>query len=861
MTVSAAGSLSVTGTKDYDKAGETLTLLNEKRAEAGLSSLTMTGDLTEAAMLRAAEISVDFSHTRPNGDSFYSVNDNIYGENIAAGQTTAQSVMTSWMNSEGHRKNMLDTEWNTVGIGCFTHGGRTYWVQEFGYEGSGVARTGAAQATTSVDISGLSADSFSLDSSLESGLKVTAGKSARTALALANADSCAGSFSFTPDNANISWGSDNASVLTVADDGTYTGIRAGSANITATVAAIGKTFQIPVTVTGSSDAAEISESPVQSTPVTPKGSLTLNADVNTGRITATVAFTEGGGNITRVYMPAWSGENGQDDLNWYTPSMNSDGSYTSVIDIKDHKDSYGNYHVHCYCRDSSGKLVFIDSGEITMDQSVESFTVTRLSDTRYKAELTGLVVPGGASRVEIPVWSEERGQDDIVWYNATETSKGVWSAVIDLANHRSLGVYFAHAYAVSQNGVYHMIQATNFNSGSPEASVSIPASEVDSSNGSFTVSLNGLTDPGLVKAVYVPVWSSADGQDDIIWYPAERQSDGSYRARVSIADHHYSIGVYNAHFYCRTIFGEWIYLGKQTVDMSPDYTGFTITKIDNTGYNAVITGLNVPGGENDVYIPVWSQENGQDDIIWYHAKKTSDGVYTVRVNIQNHKSAGLYYAHAYVVTKGGEYAFVGSSSFTVEKPSTDITIEKESVADGVFTVHLSAPKNAGLIKSVYVPIWSAENGQDDIKWYKAAKQSDGSYLVKVSVADHNYSSGVYHIHVYAETIMGSFCFMGNTTLDDMTIQYDNFTIAKSGEDYIARITGLIVPGGVSKVVFPTWSDSRQRDLIWREATLAADGAYECHIKSSDLLNPRSFICHAYAVTKNGGYHFIAASGI
>jgi len=857
MTVSAAGSLSVTGINDYDKAGETLTLLNEKRAEAGLSALTMTKDLTDAAMLRAAEISVDFSHTRPNGDSFYSVNDNIYGENIAAGQTTAQAVINSWMNSDGHRKNMLDADWNTVGIGCFIQGGRTYWVQEFGYDGSGRAETGLVQTAASIDISGLSADSFSLDSSLESGLNVTPGKSARVTLALANADSSAGSFSFTPDNADISWGSDNSSILTVTNNGTYTGIRAGSANITATVAAIGKTFRIPVTVTG--NAEKLYESPATNTPVTPKGSLTITTDADAGQITATVRFSEGGGNITGISMPTWSDADGQDDLIWYAPSMNSDGSYTSVIDIKDHNYVFGDYHIHCYCKDSSGKMVFIDAAESSISLSDESMTVTKLSDTRYKVEITGLVVPGGAREVSIPVWSEKNGQDDIHWYSAAKTASDTWSAIIDLKNHRSRGVYFVHAYAVDRNGHFHIIQTADFNTGSPEADISVPSADLNLTNGSFTVEIDHLTDTGLVDAVYVPVWSDANGQDDIRWYQAQRQSDGSYRANVKISDHNYSLGVYNAHFYCRTIFGEWVILGAKTVDLSPTLANYTVTKNDSADYTATITGLNVPGGADSVIIPVWSQENGQDDIVWYYAEKTADGVYTARINIRNHQSTGLYFADAYVITKGRGFSFIGSAEFTVEKPSTDVSVISENVSDGVFTVHISAPTNAGLIKTVYVPIWSDENGQDDIRWYKAAKQSDGSYLVKVNIADHHYSYGVYHIHVYAETIQGHLSFMGKTTLDDMVIHYDDFTLTKAGDDYIARITGLIVPGGASRVEIPTWSAPGQRDIIWYQALLTADGAYECRIKGSSLLNPRSFVSHAYAVTKNGGYHFIAAS--
>lgn len=130
----APGCTTVSGTIYYSKAYEVLNIVNQRRAENGQSALAMDKSLLESAMLRAAEITVAFSHTRPNGDDCFSVDDLAYGENIAYGFNSASSVMNAWMDSEGHRNNILRSGYKSVGIGCFYKNGTYYWVQLFGSE-------------------------------------------------------------------------------------------------------------------------------------------------------------------------------------------------------------------------------------------------------------------------------------------------------------------------------------------------------------------------------------------------------------------------------------------------------------------------------------------------------------------------------------------------------------------------------------------------------------------------------------------------------------------------------------------------------------------------------------------------------
>lgn len=134
QNVEAASTENTTGTCEYDKAYEVLERVNEERVAAGKGKLTMDKDLLEAAMLRAAELTVEFNHIRPSGETCFTACDKMYAENIAMGQTSADDVMNSWMASGGHKTNILNDSYKSVGIGCFYKDGVRYWVQCFGYE-------------------------------------------------------------------------------------------------------------------------------------------------------------------------------------------------------------------------------------------------------------------------------------------------------------------------------------------------------------------------------------------------------------------------------------------------------------------------------------------------------------------------------------------------------------------------------------------------------------------------------------------------------------------------------------------------------------------------------------------------------
>ncbi len=119
-------------------ADQVVSLVNAERAKAGLSALTVDSSLQAAADVRAREIETSFSHTRPDGTSFATaikaqgITYRTAGENIAYGQRTPEEVVNAWMNSEGHRANILNAGYTKIGVGYYQNSrGVNYWSQEF----------------------------------------------------------------------------------------------------------------------------------------------------------------------------------------------------------------------------------------------------------------------------------------------------------------------------------------------------------------------------------------------------------------------------------------------------------------------------------------------------------------------------------------------------------------------------------------------------------------------------------------------------------------------------------------------------------------------------------------------------------
>jgi len=271
------------------------------------------------------------------------------------------------------------------------------------------------------------------------------------------------------------------------------------------------------------------------------------------------------------------------------------------------------------------------------------------------------------------------------------------------------------------------------------------------SNG-FDVVVTNVSGGGkAVQEVRVPIWSDKNGQDDLTWYHADKQSDGTYKVHVDTASHKGDAGTYSVHLYYM-LDGKRTYISETTAKVpETQVTGkLTITNQTSNGFDVVVTNVSGGGKEvKEVRVPIWSDKNGQDDLTWYHADKQSDGSYKVHVDKASHKGdAGTYSVHLYYMLDG-KRTYITETTATV--PETQVTGKltiTNQTSNGFDVVVTNVSGGGKEVKEVRVPIWSDKNGQDDLTWYHADKQSDGSYKVHVDTASHKGDAGTYSVHLY-----------------------------------------------------------------------------------------------------------------
>lgn len=230
--------LRVSGTERYDYAWQVLDLVNAERAKAGKKPLAMDKELLAAAMQRAAEITLKFEHTRPNGELCFTASSKMTGENIAAWQTSPAQAMQSWMASSGHKANILG-DYTMVGIGVFSLGGQLYWVQDFGGgSAQGVSKPANKNASAKVAVKpslfGLTASVVPSTASGKTALSlsgtVTAGSTQRFMLVLANKQGQL----VAPDQGDVTWKSGDDKVAAFGKNATVAFKASGKLTVTAT---------------------------------------------------------------------------------------------------------------------------------------------------------------------------------------------------------------------------------------------------------------------------------------------------------------------------------------------------------------------------------------------------------------------------------------------------------------------------------------------------------------------------------------------------------------------------------------------------------------------------------------------------
>ena len=439
-----------------------------------------------------------------------------------------------------------------------------------------------------------------------------------------------------------------------------------------------------------------------------------------------------------------------------------------------------------------GKHVFDQSvdytGRFTANASVEadptqgdlSGTISIVNNNptlgSFDVVISNVKAPNGVQTVSVPIWSEINGQDDIIWYTANRQNNGTYTVNVKASAHKnSTGLYNVHLYYVQKDGQLTGVGGTTtqvFIGKKPEISVSANLSiSKNENNGTFTIIAKNLKGLEGYKEVKIPFWSHANGMSDIKWYTPTRQADGSYTVTVKASDHENANGRYEAQVFYIDARGQKRFVQKAFVernDPSKPTGVISITNNKDSGtFDVVISDVYSPKGVRTVQVPIWSEVDGQDDIRWYEATRQTDGNYKVTVQVANHKySTGIYNVHLYYIQNDGSQIGVGGTqtNVTLSEPKADLAITGLNNATGSYDVVISnlvAPRG---FKEVLVPTWSEKNGQDDIIWYKAAKQANGDYKVTVRSNNHKGDSGLYNSHVYLVDNDGKFIGLGGKSV-------------------------------------------------------------------------------------------------
>ena len=376
----------------------------------------------------------------------------------------------------------------------------------------------------------------------------------------------------------------------------------------------------------------------------------------------------------------------------------------------------------------------------------------------------------------------------------------------------------------------------------------------DTMMGRFDVVISNVKAPNGVRTVSVPIWSETGGQDDLVWYTANRQANGTYTVNVKAADHKNSTGLYNVHLYYVQNNGQLTGVGGTTTtvaigkkNQTPVSADLTIVKSEKNG-TFTITAKNLQGfeGYKEVKIPFWSHANGMKDIIWYTPTRQADGSYTVTAKASDHENAdGKYEAQVFYVDAQGQNKFVKKAftDYTATKlanaVAADLTITK-SEKDGTFTITAKNLQGFDGYKEVKIPFWSHANGMKDIIWYTPTRQADGSYTVTAKASDHENADGKYEAQVFYVDAKGQNKFVKKAFIDYTASKPSaDLTITKSEKDGTFTITAKNLQGfkGYKEVKIPFWSHANgMKDIIWYTPTRQADGSYTVTAKASDHEN-------------------------
>lgn len=450
-----------------------------------------------------------------------------------------------------------------------------------------------------------------------------------------------------------------------------------------------------------------------------------------------------------IYFAVWTEKNDQDDMVWYT--ANDKGA--AYIDLAKHR-SYGKYIIHTYSKIGE-HFVGRNATSTEVNPPQISTKIVPNSDGTYS--LTVNNVSDDITDLLVPVWSDKNDQDDITWYHAEKSGATSYSLRINPSNHHNdLGHYSVHIYGQSSitGGLVGLAATSGFDKKETADAIKVaPQNNVTASLDTNGIKLHlDSNEAANLSNIYFAVWSQTGDQDDVHWY----QADSSFSALAPYTNHS-GYGTYHIHTYANKG-GKFVGINTTTIDVPSPTASANISKQDDVTYRVTVD--KVPSYITSVLVPVWTEKNDQDDIVWYDTTKNADGSYTGLIKLKNHNfESGKYLVHLYGYSSldGGRLIGLSAADFSVADAVTPAqvwpTVRDHNAEQGTMRVILNETDHSKKAKSMDVAVWSEEN-QTNIHWY-SADVNNGVASVDINQSSHGNIKGSYTVHVYVNYQDGS----------------------------------------------------------------------------------------------------------
>ncbi|HFI0376939.1 TPA: SH3 domain-containing protein [Streptococcus suis] len=489
-------------------------------------------------------------------------------------------------------------------------------------------------------------------------------------------------------------------------------------------------------ITGSTAVNTVTEKPVEAPKAAqPTGQLTIQNQTATS-FEVEVSNVSDSKGIKAIKVPVWADQNGQNDIIWYDAVKQSNGNYKVAVSLSDHKNEKGLYNAHLYYVENDGKIVGVSAIQTKIESKpVKSETELPSQGTYH---FTKQAEVKNEAKVSAPTqFTFEKG-DKVNYDKVVKADNHQWISYVSYNGTRRYVDLGQMSGSVAVNTVTEKpVEAPK--AAQPTGQLTIQNQTATS----FEVEVSNVSDSKGIKAIKVPVWADQNGQNDIIWYDAVKQSNGNYKVAVSLSDHKNEKGLYHAHLYYVENDGKIV------------------------GVSAIQTKIESKPVKSETELPSQGTYHFTKQAeVKNEAKVSAPTQFTFekgdKVNYDKVVKADNHQWISYVSFSGTRrYVDLGQMSGStvvntvtekpveapkVAQPTGQLTIQNQTATS--FEVEVSNVSDSKGIKAIKVPVWADKNGQNDIVWYDAVKQSNGNYKVAVSLSDHKNEKGLYHAHLY-----------------------------------------------------------------------------------------------------------------